>query len=173
LFFCERDSSGTTEAGNAREGDGADSPTQAAVGGEAARPNHCLCASAEDKAALESNAIFNEVQKLAIEQGDKNFVKRWKENKETGAKFKAIILSGDSKNPQLATVTRFAADMVKEGKTIATRDASKMEKEQKAALEALQLQYTTMCQKSLKTSYLYSKKLDKILFANTFISIHI
>jgi uncharacterized protein CbrC (UPF0167 family) len=107
-------------------------------------------ANEEDKAALESNAIFNEVQKLAIEQGDKNRVKRWKENKETGAKFKAIILSGDSKNPQLAIVTRFAADMVKEGKTIATRDASQMDAKQKAALEALQLKYVTITPQVLK-----------------------
>lgn len=107
-------------------------------------------ASAEDKAALESNAIFNEVQKLAIEQGDKNFVRRWKQNKETGEKFKAIILSGDSKNPQLSTVTRFAADMVKEGKAIATRDVSKMEEKQKAAHEALKLQYTTITPAVLK-----------------------
>lgn len=107
-------------------------------------------ASAEDKAALESNAIFNEVQKLAIEQGDKNRVKRWKENKETGEKFKAIILSGDSKNPQLSTVTRFAVDMVKEGKTIASRDASTMDEKQKKALEALQLQYATIGANLLK-----------------------
>ncbi len=36
--FCERDSSGTTVAGAAREGDGADSPTRASVAREAARP---------------------------------------------------------------------------------------------------------------------------------------
>ena len=29
MYFSERDSSGTTEAGAAREGDGADSPTRA------------------------------------------------------------------------------------------------------------------------------------------------
>jgi len=38
--FCERDSSGTTRASAKRgAGDGADSPTRAAEGGEAARPN--------------------------------------------------------------------------------------------------------------------------------------
>jgi hypothetical protein len=42
VFFCERDSSGTTEANDCeagrREGDGADSPTRAPKGREAARP---------------------------------------------------------------------------------------------------------------------------------------
>jgi hypothetical protein len=48
---CERDSSGTTEAGETREGDGADSPTRASnslcaplvrglLRSEAARPKH-------------------------------------------------------------------------------------------------------------------------------------
>jgi hypothetical protein len=39
IGVCERDSSGTTEAGAAREGDGADSPTRGAERAEAARPN--------------------------------------------------------------------------------------------------------------------------------------
>jgi hypothetical protein len=42
IFFCERDSSGTTVATRKRrEGDGADSPTRAAKGSEAARPTNC------------------------------------------------------------------------------------------------------------------------------------
>ena len=38
-IFCERDSSGTTEAAKGGEGDGADSPTQASNASAAARPN--------------------------------------------------------------------------------------------------------------------------------------
>lgn len=72
-------------------------------------------ASAQDQEAMKANAIFNELKKVAIDQGDKNAFSRWKQNKETGEKFKAILF-GDNENPQLGVVKRFAADMVKEGK---------------------------------------------------------
>jgi hypothetical protein len=39
MRFCERDSSGTTEAHKVREGDGAHSPTRGSEAAEAARPN--------------------------------------------------------------------------------------------------------------------------------------
>jgi uncharacterized protein (DUF697 family) len=77
-------------------------------------------ASAEDQEAMKANAIYNELKKVAIDQGDKNAFSRWKQNKKTGEKFKAILF-GDNDNSQLGLVTRFAAEIVKEGTaTLAT-----------------------------------------------------
>jgi uncharacterized protein (DUF697 family) len=97
-------------------------------------------ANAEDEEAMKSNAIFNELKKVAIDQGDKNGLSRWKQNKETGEKFKAILF-GDNDNPQLSVVKRFAAEMVKEG---AKALATPLNFEATAAQKELFYNYTTI-----------------------------
>ncbi len=57
-----------------------------------------------------TNVAFDHLKALAEQQSTKNFISRWKQDKDIGKQFQAVLFDADIKDPQKAAVAKFCSD---------------------------------------------------------------